>query len=289
MKKNLLLVLITLALSFQSLNLLAKPIAFVSILPQKFLLQSLAKELLDVKVLVKPGQSPETFDPTPRQMAELSTATLYFTIGLDFEQNILTRIIANNKKLNVIKTYNGIEESSLHHDPHIWLDPLLVQFQSKIIYQALIKAFPEHLKELQQRFQLLQQQLDKLDNSIGALFINKGKLSNTTQLSTTALSNKRSFVIFHPALTHFAKRYQLKQIAIEHEGKTNSAKYMADLMGSLKQQSVKYILVEKQFSKKEAQTVAKVIQADLLEIDPLAESWLENMYDIANKVRQALF
>jgi len=277
-RKNIILFFITMGLVVHSLNLYAKPIAYVSILPQKFLLHSIAKDLVDIKVLVKPGHSPETFDPTPQQMVLLSKAKMYFTLGLSFEQVILNRITANNKELNVINTVAGIDKSSMQFDPHTWLDPVLFEQQANSIYLALQKVFPDHLKELSENFQLLQHQFTQLRNSLDKLF-----LSKSNQL------NKQRFVIFHPALSHFAQRYQLQQLAIEHEGKHSSAKHMANLMSSLKQQNTKYILVEKQFSKKEAKTVSKVLKAQLLEIDPLSESWMDNMYDIADKVHRALF
>jgi len=283
MKKISALLILVLALILQSYYVQAKPIAFVSILPQKFLLKTLAKDLLDIRVLVKPGQSPETFDPSPKQMAQLSKAKLYFTLGLSFEQTILKRVVANNQKLEVIDTLSGIEKSILQFDPHVWLDPVLFEQQAKSIYLALQQRLPKHRNELQNNFLLLQQQFKELNVSINKLFLNQLSSSNNSA------SSKNNFVIFHPALSHFAQRYHLNQIAIEHEGKHSSAKYLADLMSDLKQQSVKYILVEKQFSKKEAQTVSRVLHAELLEIDPLAESWLDNMFDIANKVNQALY
>jgi zinc transport system substrate-binding protein len=278
MKKSSLLLFIGLVLFIQNLSLHAKPIVFVSILPQYFLLQSLADDLVDINVLVKPGQSPETFDPSPKQMTELSKAKLFFTLGLDFEQVILNRIVANNQQLQVIDTQQVIEQFNGHEDPHTWLDPVLVKRQTEIIYLALKKQFPDSAELLERRHRGLQQQLSQLNSELEQLFFkNKGT------------AKKNNFVIFHPALGHFSRRYQLNQIAIEKEGKSNSAKYMANLMTALKKQSVNYILVEKQFSKKEAQTVANVVQAKLLEVDPLAQSWLENMRHLAAQVHLALF
>lgn len=262
-------------INFSNHSLFAKDIAFVSILPQKFLLESLAGDLLTINVLVKPGQSPEIFDPTPRQMAQLSSAKLYFTIGLPFEKIILDRIIANNMQLQLVETQQGIKKSPYQGDPHIWLDPILVKQQLKTIYQAVINQFPRHSVTIQERYQGILDKVNKLNSYLETTFSNK--------------QNHNSFVIFHPALARFAKRYQLNQIAIESSEHHNSAKHLAQLMSDLKQQSVKYIIVEKQFSKKEAETIARVLNAQLIDIDPLAESWLDNMYDIAKQVRLALF
>ncbi|MFK5985536.1 MAG: zinc ABC transporter substrate-binding protein [Pseudomonadota bacterium] len=274
MKKFNLHVIFGLTLFIQSLLVQAKTQVFVSILPQQFFVQYLADDFLEVKVLVKPWQSPETFDPSPRQMAMLSESKLYFTLGLGFEQRIIKRIIANNKQLQVIATETGI--TKIANDPHIWLDPQLVQLQVKNIYMALLMYYPNFKEKLQHRYQQLQNQIKLLDNSLLSLF-------------EQAKSNNAKFVIFHPALNYFSRRYQLNQIAIEKNGKHSSAKYLAKLMSHLKSQSVKYILVEKQFSKKEAQTIARVLNAQLLEFDPLAYSWFNNMQRISKQVQLALF
>jgi zinc transport system substrate-binding protein len=263
---------------FASTSIYAKDLAFVSILPQKFIVESIAGNLLDVKVLIQPGQSPEIFDPKPKQMAELSRARLYFTIGLNFEKVILDRIIANNMQLKLIETQKGLKKSLYGGDPHIWLDPILVKQQVKTIYHALVEQFPKHQKELQQNYQLFIAKLNKLDS-----FLIQKLTENGSQLKN------HSFVIFHPALARFSKRYHLNQIAIEQPGNKNSAKQLSDLMTELKPYSINYIIVEKQFSKKEAQTIAKVFNAQLLEVDPLAESWFNNMYAIAKQVSLSLF
>ena len=58
---------------------------FVSILPQKYLVERIGGNRVDVSVMVKPGLSPETYEPTPKQMAALNTARIYFRIAVPFE------------------------------------------------------------------------------------------------------------------------------------------------------------------------------------------------------------
>jgi len=283
MKKNKLsasirLFLILLPIFFINTSIYAKDLAFVSILPQKFIVESIAGDLLDVKVLVKPGQSPEIFDPNPRQMAELSRAKLYFAIGLNFEKVILERIVANNMQLKLIETQKGLKKALYKGDPHIWLDPILVKQQVKTIYLALVEQFPKHQKKLQKAYESFIDEITKLDS-----FLSKTLTENGSPLKNN------SFVIFHPALARFSKRYHLNQISIEQAGNKNSAKRLSNLMSELKPYTIKYIIVEKQFSKKEAQTIAKVFNAQLLEVDPLGESWFNNMYDIAKQISLSLF
>ena len=51
-----------------------KIIVFVSILPQQYFVQQIGNDLVDVRVMVGPGQNPATYEPTPQQMAALSKA-----------------------------------------------------------------------------------------------------------------------------------------------------------------------------------------------------------------------
>ncbi len=278
MKKIIVFALFSVVCLLSSTIIFAKDSVFVSILPQQFFVEYLAKDFLTVNVLVKPGQSPETYDPTPKQMVMLASAKLYFTLGLNFEQRILKRIIDNNQNLKVVATHQNI--NLVGGDPHIWLDPILVQQQVDEIYFALAQKYPNHKQILQQRFVRLQEKIKAIDKEIQQVF--------SLKMAVQA-NSKPSFVVFHPALSYFSRRYHLNQVAIEKEGKSNSAKYMADLMGELKSKSVKYILVEKQFSKKEALTIANVLNAKLLEFDPLAFSWLNNMQIIAKQVKRSLF
>ena len=58
---------------------------YVSIGPQKYFVQQIGKELVDVHVMVSPGASPATYEPKPRQMAGISKSKAYFAIGVPFE------------------------------------------------------------------------------------------------------------------------------------------------------------------------------------------------------------
>ena len=63
---------------------------YVSILPLRSLVQGIVGDDFDIEVLVPPGASPETFEPTPRQFVGLNKARMVFNVGLiDFEQNLL--------------------------------------------------------------------------------------------------------------------------------------------------------------------------------------------------------
>jgi zinc transport system substrate-binding protein len=65
---------------------------FVTIAPQKYFVQQIGKDLVDVQVMVHPGADPHTYEPKPQQMVALSKAKLYFAVGIEFEKANLSKI-----------------------------------------------------------------------------------------------------------------------------------------------------------------------------------------------------
>ena len=107
-----------------------KTIVFVSILPQQYIVSQIGTDLVDVRVMVGPGQSPATYEPTPQQMVALSKADVYFRIGVPFESAWLDKIKLNNKNLIIVECCDLISdlkaESNSHdtdYDPHVWTSP----------------------------------------------------------------------------------------------------------------------------------------------------------------------
>ena len=75
-----------------------KPVITVSILPQKFLLQKISGGSYDINVMIPPGASPVTYDPSPRQLQQLSKSKAYFMIGqLGFENAWIKKITSLNE------------------------------------------------------------------------------------------------------------------------------------------------------------------------------------------------
>ena len=278
--KRIIIVLITL-----TTLLSAKMQVCVSILPQAFFVQKIAGDLVDIEVLVKPGSSPATYAPKPSQLKLISDSSLYFTIGVDFEQNWLHRFSSINDEMKLIDTTKGIEKISMkndnheeeeheghHHkglDPHVWLDPILVTSQVNIITDALVKEDPKNSKIYFQNRENFIKELNAVDAEI------KKILSNTKD---------REFIVFHPSFGYFAKRYGLEQITIEKEGKEPSVKHIKKVIDFAKEHQIKRVFVAPQFSQKSAKQIAKLIDGTVTSINPLARKWDENILNIAKSL-----
>lgn len=103
-KKGLVLLFLALLfpIPFTGTALAKKPVVFVSILPQKYFVEQITGDTVDVEVMVKPGASPATYEPRPRQMAMLAKADVYLAIGVPFERTWLPRIKATNPNLTIV-------------------------------------------------------------------------------------------------------------------------------------------------------------------------------------------
>ena len=91
----------------------------------------------------------------------------------------------------------------------------------------------------------------------------------------------RTFMIYHPALSYFARDYGLKQISIEEGGKEPSPAHLKKLIEESKKDSVKVIFVQQEFDLKNAKLIAKETGIRIVPINPLSYHWQEEMEQIA--------
>lgn len=253
--------------------------AFVSILPQQYFVQRIGGDRVKVSVMVKPGQSPETFEPSPKLMTLYSRADVYFTIGMPFEQVWIDRVASLNKRVSVVSTQElNVLLPGQHNpdswDPHTWLSPLLAINQAKIIARELARLSPKDKEFFLSNYNLLEKELYVLHEEISQHF---------KQI------DKNNFITFHPAFSYFAQQYGLLQVAIEVDGKEPSAKQIAQIVNRIRDKNVDYILIERQFNQLIPMTIAQSVGAQLLVLDPLAWDYLSNLRDIAAKINKALF
>jgi len=240
---------------------------FVSVLPLKYFVARVGGDRVDVQVMVGPGQSPETYAPTPKQMQQLTHSKIYYRVGVPFESAWINKIEAINPQMQIVDLRNGI--TMRKSDPHIWTDPILVMKMVGTIKDSLEKIDPDGKKVYAKNYANFIQDLKNLDKNI------KAKLKNIPS---------RTFLVFHPAWGYFAAQYGLQQIAIEKEGKEPGPKDLARIISLAKQKGIKLVIVQPQFSKSQAQMIANVLSAKIVVLDPLAEDYLNNMQKVCQSI-----
>lgn len=258
-----------------------KKLVMVSILPQKYFVEQIAGTDFEIEVLVTPGASHETYDPTPQQMVKVGQAVLWIKNGhLAFEEQWEPKFLSTHSGLKVADWSKGIELiSGIHHhhddeeaekheagtDPHYWLSPREALVLAQNTAEALAQISPDKKEEYRQNLSRLTTHLRTLDS-----------------LATTQLApfRGRSFMIFHPALTYFARDYGLNQIAIEKGGNAPTARGLKEFIDLAKKDQIKIILIQQQFDRENAETIAREIGARVIPFDPMAEDWEKNMKEI---------
>ncbi len=263
-----------------------KPVIFTSILPQVGLIKRIAGDQFSIIPLVGEGQSPHSYEPTARQLAELSRAEALLTIGIPFETHLLKKIQPLYPELPIIKTQHGVQlrnmtqdhgEHCTHNhgtkDPHLWLAPLNAKIMVENSTRALIALDPENAPQYQENADAVIQELVALDAEIRAIM---------------SPFNGMRFYVFHPSFGYFAAAYGLEQIPIELYGKSPTPRQLAELIEQAKRDQVQVIFVSKQFPIDSAQAIAHALGGRVIPIDPLAEDLIANLRKISESIVQAL-
>lgn len=247
----------------------------VSILPQRYFVERVGGEYVAVNVMVEPGASPATYEPQPEQLRALSVADVYFGIGVPFENAWLERFASVNENLLLVDTTQGIERLGEpgNPDPHIWLSPALVKVQSQTIYETLAQLDPAHQETYRANLESFLADIDALDADI--------------RETLTGVEN-RKFMVFHPSWGYFARDYGLEQLPVEVGGQEPSAAELAALVAGAKQEGIKVIFAQPEFSTRSAETLAQEIGGEVLLISPLAPDWLDNLRRVAEALAKAM-
>lgn len=243
----------------------------VSIVPQQYFVERIGGEYVDVNVMVLPGASPATYEPRPEQITALSKAVAYVSIGVPFEDAWLDKIASANAGMLMVDTTQGILR--VGQDPHIWLSPKLARIQAQTIYAALIQLDPDQEAVYRANLDSFLADIDALDTEIR---------------DALAAAENRGFMVFHPSWGYFAHDYDLEMIPIEVGGQEPSAAELAGLIAKAREENIRVIFAQPEFSTRDAETIAMEIGGKVLLVSPLAPDWLDNLRRVADTFAAAL-
>ncbi len=276
-----------------------------SITPYGDFCRQIGGERVDVQVLIPPGASPHTFEPSPGLLAGLRQAKVVVVNGADLEPWV-TRflrglktakpfVVTATEGLDLIREVAGQEhggKEAAHrpgkpaHDhagvnPHVWLDPILAQDICRRIAAAFMQADPTGQTYYEQQ---LQSYLEKLAN-----------LHETIAAATAAFQIKE-FIGFHPSFTYFARRYGLQEVGIIEvaPGREPTPRAFQDILAAIRRYGIRVVFSEPQFSPRIVEVLAKQAGVSVLTLDPLGgrppygDSYIKLMeYNLAT-MRQAM-
>lgn len=254
------------------------PSVLVTVAPHKFFVEKIAKNTVQVQLVVPAGASAHTYEPTPKQMLIASKANIWFRTGEPFEKRALQAFKSHHPNMEIVDLRQGLDlistDNKLSHctccpgsvDLHFWLSTRQAQIQTQTISEALSKTFPGYANFYQMNAEVFQQELKDLDKKIQSIL--------------TPLQNRCIFVS-HPAYAYFCRDYQLEQYSVEVEGKDPTPQQMTKLLNLARQLNIRTIFIQMQYNNKAAKLFADTLGAHLITLDPYSENYITTMLEIA--------
>ncbi|AKB20252.1 MULTISPECIES: metal ABC transporter solute-binding protein, Zn/Mn family [unclassified Methanosarcina] len=269
----------------------------VSILPLAEFAEKVGGDNVKTVVIVPSGADPHTYEPSPKEVQEISKAKMLVTVGvgMPFEEVWIDNFESMDSGTLIVNCSKGIElrklaehdhEGEAEHnesleagdenkidedheklDPHIWTSPENAKMMVEDIYEGLVELDPENEAYYTQNRDAYLEELDALDSRI------QEKLEGREE---------RNFMVYHPSWGYFAAEYGLTMIPVEVEGKEPSARDLAKLVDLAKEKKVKVIFVQTQFNPRSADVVAQEIGGEVVAVDPLAKDYIANMDNVSD-------
>lgn len=265
-----------------------KPVITVTIDPLRYFTETIAGDHFTVVSMVPKGTSPETYDPTPQQLIDLTKSKAYFRIGhIGFEQTWIEKLTDNAPHLQFFDMSQGVnliyDDSHHHHhegdeaeeghhhaggvEPHIWNSTINAQLIAGNILSALCTIDKANKSTYIERYNALRQEIEHTDSLIKQTLATPGA--------------DRAFMIYHPALSYFARDYGLHQIPIEAGGKEPSPAHLKEMIHTCKNEKVRVVFVQPEFDRRNAELIAKQTGTTVIDINPLSYDWKAEMLNTA--------
>ena len=265
----------------------------VSILPQRYFVERIAGGYVKVNVMIPPGANPAVSDLSTEQLKALHNSSVYFAVGyLPFELSNLYPFLETQKNMLLVKQSVGmdLEQGTCNHDhghghqhdhgsregnfdPHVWMSPRYAEMMARTILDVLAAKFPDQRATFEKNYRQLRVEIDSIDQAARRIISEK---------------ENKTFLIYHPALTYFAKDYGMEQISIEDEGKEPNPSHLKAVIDTCRIKGIKIVFIQNQFDVANAKAVAKEIDGEVITIDPLSPDWKAEMCSLLGIIEQKM-
>ena len=248
-----------------------KPLLLVSLPPYQTLVEQIAGEAFEVQAVVPLNTDPHNYEPTSKQLSEISQGLIWFRIGESFEEKLLP-LLKNTKLLDLRHDLPMIQGQCKHHDHqdrHLWLSPKLMAVQAKKITAELSDAFPIDKETFEAHLAILEQELADLDQEI------QERLHSV---------ETRIFLVSHPAFAYFCRDYDCRQLSVEHEGKEPRPRELEETLHTAIETHATLAIALPQHNNKGAQLIAEKLRIPVRYVDPYAADYFDTMRKLSELI-----
>lgn len=258
-----------------------KPIVTVSIEPQKYLLEQITGDRVEVRTLIANGANPETFDPSVNHIMNLAKSIGFLRMGnIGFEAAILDKVHGEHPDLPIFNTSIGVipvtgthsHDGVTHNviDPHTWTSVKNVKIITKNMLNAMTEIDPSNASYYRTNYEHFAARLDSLDNAFAErLAPHKGE----------------AFMVWHPSLSYFARDYGLEQIpAGSADSKEMAMGALKDVIDHAADHNVKAFFLQKDLDGRQAEALGAQLDIEKVTVNPLAYDWETEMTAIVDAI-----
>lgn len=195
--------------------------------------QQVAGDRTQVDGLIPAGLDPHSFEPTPREMAEVADCDLLIISGAGLEEWLKGILINIGGSKKIMEASTGL--LSNNGDPHFWLDPTNVITYVNNIRDALSSIDPQGKTAYSSNAEAYIRQLRELDTWI------KEKVSKIPPAQRLLVTN-------HETLGYFAARYGFQVVGSLIPSLSTdaspSAQQLAQLTDAIRSTTAKVIFLD---------------------------------------------
>ncbi len=263
----------------------SQPKVGATIFPLYDIARQVAGPVADVVLVLPPGASPHTFEPTPSAVRGLAGARTLFVIGhgLDDWAARLARGAGVSRLVRVdagiaLRHAVGHEHGAV--DPHYWLSIRNGEAIARTVAAELERLAPDRAVDIRGALATYLARLDGTDREIRRLL--------------DGLPTRR-IATFHDAFGYFADAYGLEVAAVfePYPGREPGPRFVVAFQQKVRATGVRVVFSEPQLSVDAIRPIARDLGVAISVLDPLGgspgrEGYLEAMLFNARQVATAL-
>ena len=238
---------------------------------------------MDVALILPPGASPHTYEPTPSDVQSLSNVEVVYAVSYEFDG--WANSIAQSNDAKIVLLDSSIELMLSHDtdkiddaDPHYWLTIANAQQIAMTITIDLSRRYPESANNFAKNLSDYSQELAATDEQIRSVL--------------NSVPNK-NLITMHNAWYYFAQEYGLN-VAGAFEptaGREPTPQYLIELIDAIKSAEVKTLYSEPQLDNAPLESFIKDNNLTLAILDPIGgvegrQSYIQLMLYNAQTIAQ---